>query len=195
MGHLPAPFSPIIRAQQKIVNCSIWSVLSGHVRGKAASISFRSFIGSQLAPSMLFLSSQNPLLLLCGERTCKSCWQSSQIGWRENMRDSFRLARLEGFSTKGIVICLPVIEIRGGKRPLLKGLQLSGVRWMRVISTQRQCDGWVWSLWALSSLVLGFSNWSLPKYLVAPCWEFLEGTSWEYGGGVLCHFGGSSNSG
>ena len=73
VGHLPAPFSPIIRAQQKIVNCSIWSVLSGHVRGKAAFISFRSFMGSQLAPSMLFLSSQNPLLLLCGERTCKSC--------------------------------------------------------------------------------------------------------------------------
>lgn len=72
VGHLPAPFSPIIRAQQKIVNCSIWSVLSGHVRGKPACISFRSFIGSQLAPSMLFLSSQNPLLLFCGERIC-SC--------------------------------------------------------------------------------------------------------------------------
>jgi hypothetical protein len=51
------------------------------------------------------------------------------------MRDSIRLARLEGFSKKGSVICLPVIEIRGGKRPLLKGLQLSGVRCRRVIST------------------------------------------------------------
>jgi hypothetical protein len=51
------------------------------------------------------------------------------------MRDCIRLERLEGFSTKGGVICLAVIEIRGGKRPLLKGLQLSGVWWRRVIST------------------------------------------------------------
>jgi hypothetical protein len=57
------------------------------------------------------------------------------------MRYSIRLARLEGFSMKVGVICLSVIEIRGGKRPLLKGLQLSGVHWWRVISTYRQCDG------------------------------------------------------
>ena len=51
------------------------------------------------------------------------------------MRDSIRLARLDGFSKEGSVIYLLFIEIRGGKSPLLKGLQLSVVRWMRVIST------------------------------------------------------------
>jgi hypothetical protein len=33
------------------------------------------------------------------------------------------------------MVYLPIIEIRGGKRPVLKGLQLSGVRWRRAIST------------------------------------------------------------
>jgi hypothetical protein len=55
-------------------------------------------------------------------RVCRSCCQSSQVGWWEYIRDSISPLSQAGFSEKGRVIDLPVIEIRRGKGPILQKL-------------------------------------------------------------------------
>jgi hypothetical protein len=79
------------------------------------------------------------------------------------MRDFIRLARLEGFSMKGCDLPSSYRDQRR-KKAITEGAAvvwghkyIKAVQWLSLVTLGFELAG------------LGFSNWSLPKYLVVPC--------------------------
>jgi hypothetical protein len=99
--------------------------------GKSKGIPCRSHfvaVGCMLAPKIFFLASNRILSQsLVVKSICNSCWQSSQVGWWENIRSSTNPVRHWGSSEKGGVVSFPVIKTSRGKWPILKGLKFGRV--------------------------------------------------------------------